>query len=208
MTGQLLKQEKKDSDPHNWVDEHGDYLFRYAMSRLNNRSLAEDMVQDTFLSALKAYEKFDGKSSERTWFTSILKHKIIDHFRKLSRRQESSLDKTETDDPADDFRQQGFMKGAWITQKAPADWGDHPENAFEQNEFMDVFQYCLTRLPEWIAGVFSMRELEELESDEICKELGITPSNLWVMLHRARSLLRRCIEHNWFLAGKNGVRKP
>lgn len=189
--------EKKDSieiTAQKWVDEYGDYLFRFAMMRTNNQKLSEDLIQDTLLSAIKAYENFDQRSSQRTWLISILKNKIIDHYRKTSRRQEVDIDETfETD-----YREQGMMKGAWKIQAAPSDWGEHPEKDLERKEFMVVLRDCLQLLPERISIVFSMREIDGEASDIICKELDISPSNLWVMLHRARTQLRKCLEMNWF----------
>lgn len=180
--------------PELWVEQYSDFLYRYAYSRVNDVTTAEDLVQETFLSALKAYDNFDGKSSERTWFVSILKHKIIDHYRKKSRTA-----KYFQEPPVDDFS--NFDEnGYWKIDNAPADWGDHPEAMLHQNEFMLILRDCIRALPEKIAAVFTLREMEGIDSKDVCKELDITSSNLWVMLHRARNQLRKCLEVNWFTA--------
>ena len=185
--------EKKSPNPNSWVDKYSDYLYRYAITRVNNTAVAQDLVQETFLSALKAYKNFDGKSSERTWFISILKHKIIDHYRKKSRKAKY-FDEPSGTASDDDFENNGF----WKLENAPADWGASPEEALQQKEFMHVLADCLAHLPERIAAVFTLREMEDVESRRICKELNISASNLWVMLHRARQKLRKCLELNWF----------
>jgi len=185
--------ENKHPQTAHWVDDYSDYLYRYALMRVNNTAVAEDLVQETFLSALKAYANFDGKSSEKTWFVSILKHKIIDHYRKKSRKAKYFQEPT-ADDSSSDFGENGF----WKLENAPADWGGSPEEALHQKEFLHILKECLTFLPDKIATVFALREMEGLESNYICKELDISASNLWVMLHRARKQLRKCLETNWF----------
>ncbi len=177
-------------NPDLWVDLYGDYLFRYAQSRVNASAMAEDLVQETFLSALHSYANFDGKSSERTWFVSILKHKIIDHYRKQGRQAKYF----ESPGVSEDFQENGF----WKLDQAPGDWGEHPEEQLQQKEFILILRECLKALPKKIAAVFTLKEMEGLDSKSICKELDITSSNLWVMLHRARHQLRKCLDMNWF----------
>ena len=186
-------------DPGAWVDEHGDYLFRYALTRLRDDAAAEDMVQETLLSAIQSLASYGGKSTERTWLTGILKHKIIDHYRKTCR--ETSFDPSDTDlsefDPL--FERQDEFKDHWHDTLSPRIWKSSPEDALRQDEFFGVLQNCLTKLPDRVAAVFSMREMNDLDSEEICQILGLTANNFWVMMHRARMSLRRCIEINWFI---------
>ena len=180
--------------PEAWVDEHGDALYSYALSRLQNTASAEDVVQETFLAAIKAEGKFSGKSSMRTWLIGILKHKIVDLIRKESREQ--PIDEIETmETPEEIFFDR---KGKWSV--APAEWQVHPGKILEQKEFMSVLANCLKHLPERLRRLFILRELEDQETEEICKVLEITPTNLWVMLYRARMRLRGCISENWFEA--------
>ncbi len=193
-----MASKKNSLNPREWVELYGDFLFRYAFARVNDRTLAEDLVQETFLAALKSQSNFDGKSSERTWFVSILKHKIVDQYRKNSRRKEHEIQESGEFDPADDFRTGGIMKGHWDKERGPSDWGEHPEEAVRQKEFMRILRECISLLPAMMAAVFSMREIDEISSEDICKELKITSSNLWVLLHRGRAQLRHCLEFNWF----------
>jgi len=179
-------------DPNRWVDEHGDVMFRYALSRLSRPDVAENAVQEAFVSALKGLDSFSGRSSERTWLMGILKHKIVDHFRKSSR--ETSTEEPEA--PADGLSGLFDTRGRW--KVGPGDWGREPEAAFEQTEFWGVFENCLSNLPARHSRAFSLREVDGLDSSEICKVLDITETNLWVMIYRARSKLRRCLESNWF----------
>lgn len=189
-------------DPSVWVDEHGDCLFRYAMVRLRDEAAAEDMVQETLLSAYQSLASYNGRSAERTWLVGILKHKLVDHFRRSSR--EVSFDPTETDlsefDPL--FERTDEFKDHWHDTLSPRIWKQSPEDALQQDEFFGVLQNCLGKLPDRVANCFALREMNGLESDEICEILGLSSNNFWVMMHRARMSLRRCIEINWFIKVK------
>ena len=179
------------ANPETWVDEHGDALFSYALSRLKNQSSAEDVVQETFLAAIRSQDRFSGSSSARTWLIGILKHKIVDLIRKESREQ--PIDEIETMEAPEE---ESFdRKGHWRIK--PVDWQIHPGKILEQKEFMAVLFQCLEHLPNRLHRLFVLRELEDMDSEKICKELEITPTNLWVMLHRARMRLRGCLTENW-----------
>jgi RNA polymerase sigma-70 factor (ECF subfamily) len=183
-------------DPASWVDRHGDYLFRYAVMRLRNETAAEDCVQDALLSAIQALDSYTGRSNERTWLIGILKHKIIDHFRRSVR--EKPIEEGELPPFDEFFNKDGRWKGHWHNDFEPVDWQVTPEEAIEQTEFIRSFHRCLAKLPERAAGVFALREMDGLDTSEICDVLGLTMSNFWVMMHRARLGLRRCMELNWF----------
>ena len=176
------------------LDRHRRYLLRVAELQLRDSDLAEDVVQETLVAALAAREGFSGRSSVKTWLTGILKHKIVDAIRQKQRQPVVSASFDEETD-LEEFDPLFKDNGAW--EAPPADWGD-PENALSRREFMDVMELCLERLPANTARVFVMREVMELETDEICKELTITANNLWVILYRARMTLRHCLEQNWF----------
>ena len=187
------------ADPSLWLERHGDYLYRYALFRLRDGSAAEDAVQETLLAAFQAYEGFAGRGSERTWLTGILKHKIVDHFRRASRQTLASQLGDEGLEHPELFRPAGNEWAEhWWDAKAPVDWQADPARLCEQTEFWEVFRGCLSPLPERVASAFLLREVDGLESAEICEVFQITTNNLWVMLHRARAHLRRCLELNWF----------
>lgn len=184
-------------NPAKWVDLFGDYLFSYAMARLRNAGLAQDAVQETFLAALKAKEKFAGSSTVKTWLTGILKRKVVDQLRKIFREgPEFDLENTPYSDQQQ-FQQGGRWPGHWDIHHGATDWGKDPSAFLEQEEFWKVFDYCLSKLPPKLAVTFTLYQVNEMTADEVCKELQITPTNLWVMLHRSRRQLRFCLEKNW-----------
>jgi RNA polymerase sigma-70 factor, ECF subfamily len=181
-----------------WVDEYGDYLYAFAFSRVRDEFLAEDLVQDTLLAAIECRNSFAEKSTEKTWLCGILKHKIIDHFRKNSREVE--LTEEEADMTSYDymFQTEGVGKGHWTAESKPIVWQENPEQVLEHAEFRGILTHCLGELPSRVANVFTLREMDGYDSQEICDFLHISPSNFWVMMHRARLHLRRCINVNWF----------
>lgn len=174
-------------------DEYRSYLLRYAVLQLRDASAAEDVVQETLLAALQS--RFAGRSSVKTWLTGILKHKIIDHLRRQSREQ--PLEDAEPQREEDVSDAVFTPDGHW--RQFPANW-EAPERSFEAKAFWQVFQACVDTMPPRAGRVFVMREVMELSTEEICKELGITATNCWVLLHRARLSLRECLEMKWFKA--------
>ncbi len=178
-------------NPEKWVGLHADYLFNYTISRINNHDLAKDLVQDTFFAGLKAMNNFQGKASERTWLISILKRKIIDYYRKIN----SAKGKAEV---KMNFYSDGDREGEWIEERVPSDWGSDIEKRIENEELFNVLEKCIGSLPEKYAIVFRMKTIQQFDTEEVCKELDITSSNLWVIIHRARTQLRKCMEENWF----------
>jgi RNA polymerase sigma-70 factor, ECF subfamily len=169
------------------------YLLRYARLQLRDPGLAEDAVQDTLLAAFEHGDQFSGKSAYKSWLVGILKNKIIDVIRRKSREQPLVVD----EDPSESEIVDGMFeaKGQW--RQLPSGWGN-PERALEDKKFWETLERCLELMPERTARVFAMREVMELSGDEICGELAITQANLWVMLHRARLSLRKCLETRWF----------
>lgn len=168
-------------------------LLRFATFQLRDAALAEDVVQETLLAVLDDRSPYSGKSAYKTWVVGILKNKIVDVIRKRSRDRALVTDE---DAPESDMVDELFESdGHW--RQFPSDWGN-PEKSLENKRFWDVFERCLQAMPARTARVFMMREVMELTSDEICKELSITPTNLWVLLHRARLSLRGCLEARWF----------
>ena len=169
------------------------YLLRYATLQLRDTAAAEDAVQDALLAAITGEANFAGRSNLRTWLTGILKHKIVDTIRRQSRDHPAA----EPEPAGDDNEFDGLFdrRGHW--EQAPDAW-QQPEGSLQQKQFFAALEACLRALPERTARVFMMREHLGLETSEICKELGITATHCWVMLHRARMALRVCLETNWF----------
>jgi RNA polymerase sigma-70 factor (TIGR02943 family) len=186
------------TDPDRWVDDHGDCLYRYALVRVRTPEVAQDLVQEAFLAALRSSEKFAGRSSERSWLCGILKNKIIDYYRKLGR--ETCF--TDMESLADAFSEKFVSEGWWVHANGPKDWKPEPDVIAHRSEFWRTMNQCLDKLPDRIAKVFVLREIEELSTKEVCKTLTISETNLGVMLYRSRMALRECLEMNWFKKGK------
>jgi RNA polymerase sigma-70 factor (ECF subfamily) len=170
------------------------YLLRFARLQLRNDTWAEDAVSETILAALSKPQAFEARSQLTTWLVGILKHKIIDSMRQ--RRREVVLDSGSDDDNADPLEHMAFKTDGHFAEK-PADWGN-PEQDLKSRQFMAVMDACTQKLPPVQGRLFLMREWLEMSSEEICKELALTPTNLYVQLHRARLRLRECLELNWF----------
>jgi RNA polymerase sigma-70 factor (ECF subfamily) len=191
-------------DPERWIEDHGDYLFHFALSRVRDPVKAEDLVHDALLAALRAAEGYRGRSTERTWICGILRNKILDHFRKAGRESNFTDLEFYADEETGAFTHPDFP-GHWSAESAPSAWEGMGE-ALDNDAFWKAFEECRGKLPERVSAVFILREMDEVSSEEICRTLSITPNNLWVMLHRARMALRRCLEVNWFTA--QGIAPP
>ncbi|GBC59590.1 hypothetical protein DENIS_0529 [Desulfonema ishimotonii] len=181
--------------PEFWVDHYGDTLYRFALSRIRKPEVAEDLVQETFMAALRSHRKFRGRSSVRTWLIAILKHKIVDHYRRQSRAAATD----DMDYAADHFDALFDPGGHWSF--IPAKWSVNPAKVQEQKEFLDIFYQCLSKLPRRMARAFMLREVEGESTEAICKALDISATNSWVILYRARMNLRRCLETHWLKIG-------
>jgi RNA polymerase sigma-70 factor (TIGR02943 family) len=171
-----------------------DYLMRFARLQLRNDAWAEDAVSETILAALAKPQAFEARSQLKTWLVGILKHKIIDAMRR--RRREVVLNSESDDDNADPLEHIAYRADGHFAEK-PADWGN-PEQDLKSRQFMTVLDACTEKLPAVQGRLFLMREWMEMSSEDICKELALTPTNLYVQLHRARLRLRECLELNWF----------
>lgn len=184
-------------DPESWVDQYGDYLYNYALFRVRDVDTARDLIQETFLAAIRSRDTFAGKSSVKTWLTAILKRKIIDHFRVSGR--ETPMSELENSNSFSEklFRERGKWIACWKDNRGPLKWSAVPSDTLEQKEFWQTLENCLDKLPDSLSRVFVLREIEEMSAEEICNVLDISTSNLWVLLHRARLHLRQCLEDNW-----------
>ena len=184
-----------ESDFATRINGHRAYLLRVAVLQLRDPALAEDVVQDTLIAALQGEAGFSGRSSVKTWLTGILKHKIVDAIRK--KFLEPAMSTLDEESRIEDFDALFDDTGHW--ESPSSDWGD-PEAQLGRTQFFDIVEFCLEKLPPNTARVFMMREVMELDGSEICKELSITSTNLWVILYRARVALRLCLEEHWFAA--------
>ena len=197
MPNQPQKKPSEPINPEDWVDQYGNYLYHFALGRLRNITDAENVVQETFLAAFKARNTFSGKSTERTWLVGILKHKIIDLLRKSYR------EKPVTDIQNSEEAINQAFDYAGHSKKTLGHWIPKPDELLENKEFWAAFYKCSEKLPKTAGHAFLLREIEKIDSKEICEILGISLSNLWVLLHRARLQLRDCLEINWFNGKKN-----
>jgi RNA polymerase sigma-70 factor (ECF subfamily) len=178
-------------NPDQWITNYSDALYSFTLPRVNDAPLAEDIVQETFLSAWKARDTFKGEASEKSWLFTICRNKIIDHYRKKAKDIVTLMPENAATD--------SFFDGSehWTQEDKPLDWGiDYTEN-IDKKEFYKVLEGCKKKLQQVQQAVFSMKYLEDLDSVEICKALGITSSNYWVLIHRAKLQLRSCLEKNW-----------
>ena len=170
-------------------------MLRFATLQLRDEAAAEDAVQEAMLSAMTGAAGFEGRAQVKTWVFAILKNKIIDAIRLRARSPVMAFD---TEEIAEDVFDELFdARGSWRAEERPASWGD-PEQAFSNAQFWRIFDACLTHLPEHTARVFMMREVLGLDSAEICQDVGISSTNYWVIMHRARMGLRLCLQRRWF----------
>ena len=188
---------KVSTEPTAWLERHGDYLYRYAMFRLRDATAAEDAVQETLLAALQAHFRYQRRSSERTWLVGILKHKIIDHYRRIGWAREAfAFDLRE--DEYDPFERSGEWLGHWREDMAPTEWRLDPSATLEKKEFWEALDRSLSELPQRMALAFTLREIDGLSSEEVCDVLDLSRNNLWVLLHRARMRLRHSLDAELF----------
>lgn len=170
-----------------WVEEHGDYLLNFAMTKISDRHLALDLIQDTYISALAGVERFEGRSTPRTWLTSILNRKIIDHWRKQKSRK--------TDVASHYFfGDEDKKKGNWIMENVTDATLESIEDKISREEQINALEECIEVLPDRNKGIITAKYIEQKKGDEICKEYDITSSNFWVLVHRAKLLLRDCLQ--------------
>ncbi len=177
--------------PENWVDQYADYLFNYAVSRVSDTEVAKDLVQETFFAGLKSAKNYKGTAAERTWLIAILKRKVIDHYRKIY----SNKGKAEV---RMSYSSHSDTDGDWLEEQVADPISTLENDRIENEELGLAIQECISKLPKKQSLVFIMKTIQGMSTEDICKELGINPSNLWVMIHRARTALMGCLNQNWF----------
>ncbi|MEZ5046942.1 MAG: sigma-70 family RNA polymerase sigma factor [Chitinophagaceae bacterium] len=185
-------------NPEKWADNYADYLLRFAMMRINQLELAQDLVQETFFSAIKSKQQFKGNSSEKTWLTSILKNKIIDEYRKKGRKNYIEEQELYEDNSFLFFKNTEGEIGQWKENELPQAWEKNALDKIEEKEYYQVLRQCVEKLNPTQQGLLQEKYFEENSTEKICKEFNISKSNYWVILHRINLLLRKCIELNWF----------
>lgn len=179
------------------VDAHGDALFRYALLRVREREAAEDLVQDTLLAAIESRDRFQGQSQPRTWLIGILRHKILDHLRSRDRQQPVSQASGDEEDRS--VEALFDKRGMW--QKHPGRFAIDSNDLVEKEEFWAALTQCIDELPQRQAQAFTLKSVDEVATGQACEALAVTQSHLWVLLHRARTRLRQCLELSWFQRG-------
>lgn len=186
--------------PETWISKYGDYLFSIALLKTSNKETAEDLVQESFLSAIKAKDSFRGESSEKTWLVSILNNKIMDYYRKKDVLKNTTEYLTDTNQSfSESFfgMQTTFSNAHWLADKTPKHWSSNADDRMMQSEFQQVLEKCIGLMPPKLAPVFISKFIDEEETEKICKDFEISSSNYWVIIHRAKLLIRSCLEKNW-----------
>jgi len=175
--------------PETWVDRYSDYLYNYTIVRVNDHEIAQDLISETFLAGLKSKKNFKGEASERTWLISILKRKIIDHYRKKNSKKgkaEVHIDYSTED-----------SEGEWLEERVSDPYDITAEDKLENEELGEAIFDCLDRLTDKQAEIFKLKTIDDFDTEAICNEYNITASNLWVIIHRARKSLAECLEKTW-----------
>jgi len=191
LADQAVKHELR---PEDWVELHADYLYNFARIRLSDEELCRDLVQETFLAALEKTKNFRGYSNERTWLTAIIKYKIIDIYRKKS---SAFVSRDNYGTPGEEPEYFDTDLNNWKRAHWPAHFGIEDKDPLNNKEFTQVLQRCMGKLPPLWMSVFKLKHIDEEQTDTICAELRITPSNFWVIIHRAKVNLRSCLQKNW-----------
>lgn len=177
--------------PEKWIDSYADYLFNYTIGRVNDSEVAKDLVQETFLAGLKSAKNYKGDAAERTWLIAILKRKVIDHYRKINSKKGRAEVRI-------DYNSHSYSQGDWLEEQVADPFSSFENDAIENQELGQAIFSCIAKLPKKQALVFTMKTIKGMDTETICKELDINPSNLWVMIHRARTALMGCLNQNWF----------
>lgn len=185
-------------DLNQLVEDHFDYLYNYAYRYFRSDDKAEDLVQDTFLAATEAISRFQGNSSPRTWLIGILRHKIMDKLRVKDREQPVDIQESSADLYSSLFNEAEH----WFNETGPIYWGASPDTVLNQKQFLAALEECLSKLPSRVRQIFLLREMEDRDREEIGDGLGISSTNVGVILHRARLSLQNCLQQNWLIGGK------
>jgi len=177
-------------NPQKWVDLYADYLFNYAVSRVSDAEIAKDLVQETFFAGLNSAKNYKGDAAERTWLIAILKRKVIDHYRKINSKKGKAEVRMSYVNATEE-------EGDWLEERVADPFTKSGEDNIQNKELGIAITDCLSKLPKKQSLVFTKKTIQGMSTEDICNELGINPSNLWVMIHRARTALMGCMNENW-----------
>ncbi|MGB8193760.1 MAG: sigma-70 family RNA polymerase sigma factor [Chitinophagaceae bacterium] len=175
-----------------WVNDYSDLLYDYSIKRGFDADRAKDLLQETFIAAWRTMENFKGEASVKNWLFVILKNKISDHFRKSANIVVIQSIEQAHNDPVFFDKEDHWAKHAY-----PKEWSVNFDNRTEVKEFQQQFKNCSSKLKEIQSIVFVRKYVDGFESEDICRELGITSANYWVLIHRAKVQLRACLEKHW-----------
>ncbi len=178
-----------------WVHEYSDEMYTWTVHKISDQSATEDLVQETFISAFQSFEKFQNKSSPKTWLFAILKNKIFDYY-----RQHVKLVSLSDDEQNKQLENIFDSDDQWKNESKPHEWDLDDKNLLDDIEFGGILQTCLEKLPSQWLSCIQLKYIGIKEGEEICQVLGLTSSNYWQMLHRAKLQVRICLENNWFNA--------
>ncbi len=181
---------KHQLDPTKWIDKYADYLYNYTIVRVNDVEVAKDIISETFLAGLHSKDNFKGEASERTWLISILKRKIIDHYRKSNSKKGKAEVRM-------NFKNEDGEDENWIEQQVSDPYDRNAQDTMENTELGVAILECLDTLSPKHAAIFKMKTINNFDTEAICNEFNITPSNLWVIIHRARVAMADCLKNNW-----------
>lgn len=181
---------KESLQPELWVEKYGDYFLYFTLSKVNDREVAKDIVSETFLAGLKSKANFEGRSTEKTWLSSILNRKIIDYYRKINSNKgkaEVRMDYSSED-----------QEGSWLEERVSGTDTSSVDFSMENKELGEAILSCLEQINPKHAEIFKMKTMQDYDNEVICNEMEITSSNLWVIIHRARTALANCLDKSWF----------
>ena len=185
-------------DPVVLLDEHGDYLYRFALLLTRDSAIAEDLVQETLLSAMRGCERPADQASERRWLEGILRQRLSEHFRLNATLSKSDSANEKEHLELDFFEKSGEWTGHWREDQAPVGWRLEATDLIQAQAFWQTFDHSLADLPRRAVIAFTLREIDGLGTEEVCELLGLKQRDLWVMLHCVRAKLRQALEQEWF----------
>lgn len=180
-----------------WVNDWTQDLLSWALLKTNDTDVSQDLVQETFLAALKSFENFQNKSQPKTWLISILNHKISDHFSKTSKNKIVNSKSMSSDDATHLIDSYYDDNGGWQKDSFSNVWDKEDASLLDNPDFIKVWEACMEDLPPKWKEAITSKYIFDKKSDEISQELNISVTNYWQYISRAKVLLKKCIEVYW-----------